>query len=120
MSQDPISEPPISEFHALRRNTQLYAAWWLRDGQIHAQEHWYIGERLAPWRRAVLRLPEAEVRTLRQTAEAVLASWEAQPRPAPSGAWIMPRSLPEKSPLEPQAIETRSARPASPPRLSVT
>jgi hypothetical protein len=40
---------PVAEFFAFRRNTRLYAEFWLRTGARHPDEHFRISKRLDPW-----------------------------------------------------------------------
>lgn len=51
---------PADQFRKFKRNTQLYAAWWLVHGAVHPSEHPYITERLVEWRGKVAEQRQGE------------------------------------------------------------
>jgi hypothetical protein len=51
---------PADQLRGFRRNTQLYAAWWLAHGEAHPDEHPVITERLTEWRIAAAEQRQGE------------------------------------------------------------
>jgi hypothetical protein len=84
VSADP-GEPEA--WRTFKPNTLLHARLWLETGELPAECHFLIRERLAPWIAAV----EAGTPELRETLLATIPVLE--PRiPEPSRAWAMPSS----------------------------